>query len=72
MQPEGVSEGLDLGLLHLLYLASHKFYVLGVFLTLVEYAPVAVQQQVGLLIPPGAFGIAAHRYNRAGRRRSCA
>jgi hypothetical protein len=72
VQPEGVLKGLDFGFLHLLYLASHKLYVLSVFLGLVEYAPVAVQQQVRLLLLPETLGVAAHRYDGARRRKFCA
>ncbi len=74
--PDGLHEGLHLGLLHLFYLAQHKLHVLGQVLALLEYAPVAVQKQVRsllfllLLFLPEGFD-AANGYDRAGPRVRC-
>jgi hypothetical protein len=58
--------------LHPLYLVSHKLHVLGAIFAFVEYAAIAVQQQVRLFLMPEGFRVATHGYDGASYRRFCA
>ena len=66
---EGILESLDLCFLHSLYFLTQELDVLGTILALIEYTPVAVQQQVWSHFFLGAFDVAAHCYDGAGLRR---
>ncbi len=67
---EGILKSLDLGFSwHSLNLLTQELDVLGTILALIEYTPVAVQQQVWSHFFLGAFDVAAHCNDGTGLRR---